>query len=286
MKPSPSGSGGKKEAYYLENAMQFCLPFIKTVTPPFPGNLPPPPSNTQSTVPENEGSETQLDDPIQLEIDPTDVDHVSPEMSPSILDHPQQAVEIQSTSSTSSNRPTSQIPKTKSKSAATIADQTVAEYFRVKKAKLLSKLEADTNQNIGRQQGIKMFLLSLIPELEVIDDISLSGHHQQQPRSSSGLTILTSPTMSDSRESQIDLTHMSDAELTSLQGAAPSGSQGSSGLLAPIDVIEFSIALWRSATRLVLQVVSPCSARRRGWPEGQRQCYHSTSPTFTRYSEL
>ncbi|KAG8263037.1 hypothetical protein J6590_041806 [Homalodisca vitripennis] len=229
MKPSPSGSGGKKKAYYLENAMQFCLPFIKTVTPPSPGNLPPPPSNTQSTVPENEGSETQIDDPIQLEIDPTDVDHFSPEMSPSILDHPQQAVEIQSTSSTSSNRPTSQIPKRKSKSAATIADQTVAEYFRVKKAKLLSKLEADTNQNIDRQQGIKMFLLSLIPELEelsdsqiklfkrqvlrVIDDISLSGHHQQQPRSSSGLTILTSPTMSDSRESQIDLTHMSDVNI-------------------------------------------------------------------------
>ncbi|KAG8254800.1 hypothetical protein J6590_107926, partial [Homalodisca vitripennis] len=114
-------------------------------------------------------------------------------------------------------------------SAATIADQTVAEYFRVKKAKLLSKLEADTNQNIDRQQGIKMFLLSLIPELEelsdsqiklfkrqvlrVIDDISLSGHHQQQPRSSSGLTILTSPTMSDSRESQIDLTHISDVNI-------------------------------------------------------------------------
>ncbi|KAG8319723.1 hypothetical protein J6590_085293 [Homalodisca vitripennis] len=187
MKPFPSGSGGKKKAYYLENAMH----------------------NTQSTVPENEGSETQIDDPIQLEIDPTD------------------AMEIQSTSSTSSNRPTSQ--KRKSKSAATIADQTVAEYFRVKKAKLLSKLEADTNQNIDRQQGIKMFLLSLIPELEelsdsqiklfkrqvlrVIDDISLSGYHQQQPRSSSGLTILTSPTMSDSRVSQIDLTHMSGVNI-------------------------------------------------------------------------
>ncbi|XP_039277436.1 uncharacterized protein LOC111051625 [Nilaparvata lugens] len=70
-----------------------------------------------------------------------------------------------------------------------------------------------------------MFLLSLIPEseelsdaqlklfkrhvLRVIDGISFSGHQQQNPRSSSGLTILTSPTMSDSRDSQIDLTHMS-----------------------------------------------------------------------------
>lgn len=225
IKPSPSGSEGKKKAYYLEKAMQFCLPFIKTVTPPSPGNLPPQPSNVQSTVHEIEGSETQIDDPIQLEINPTDEGHFSPEMTPSILEDSQQAVEMQSTSSTSSNRPTSQIPKRKANSAATIADQTVAEYFREKRAKLLSKPEADdTNQRIDRHQGIKMFLLSLIPELEelsdaqlklfkrqvlsVIDDISFSGHQQQIPRSSSGLTILTSPTMSDSRDSQVDVTPM------------------------------------------------------------------------------
>lgn len=111
MKPSPSGSGGKKNAYYLENAMQFCLPFIKTVTPPSPGNLPPQPSNIQSTVPEIEGSETQIDDHIQLEIEPTDEGHFSPEMSHSILSIPnRQAIGLLLKSQ-----------RKKAKSAATIA---------------------------------------------------------------------------------------------------------------------------------------------------------------------
>jgi len=40
MKPPPSASGAKKKAYYLEDAMQFCLPFMKTSAPPLFGNLP------------------------------------------------------------------------------------------------------------------------------------------------------------------------------------------------------------------------------------------------------
>ncbi|KAG8287283.1 hypothetical protein J6590_042620 [Homalodisca vitripennis] len=30
IKPSPSGSGAKKKAYYLAEAMQFCLPFVSS----------------------------------------------------------------------------------------------------------------------------------------------------------------------------------------------------------------------------------------------------------------
>ncbi|XP_046403751.1 uncharacterized protein LOC124169242 [Ischnura elegans] len=194
MKPSPTGSGGKKKAYYLENAMQFCLPFIKTVIPPSSGNLPTPPCTTQPSTSDNEGSETQVE---ELEDESTNASQNSPSMSPSIIDDPPQH------------------------QTASLADQSVADYFKAKKAKLLSNAKADTsNQKIDRQQGIKMFLLSLIPELEelsdsqiklfkrqvlrVIDDISALDHHQQ-PRSSSAFTVLKSPSMPESRDPQMDV---------------------------------------------------------------------------------
>ncbi|KAG8282322.1 hypothetical protein J6590_039068 [Homalodisca vitripennis] len=194
MKPSPSGSGRNKRAYYLENAMQFCLPFMKTMIPPSPGNLPAPPSTTQFSTRDIEGSETQVEDPTQLEFECEVEQHNSQEMSPSTAS-PQHFIET--TSGSLSSKRTFQITKEKNKILASKADQTVAEYFRAKKAKLLSNAEADTSyQQIDRQQAIKMFLLSLIPELEelsdsqiklfkrhvlrLIDDISLSEHGRHQ----------------------------------------------------------------------------------------------------------
>jgi len=65
IKPPPSGAGAKKKAYYLENAMHFCLPFIKTSAPPSTGNLPPVPLNSPSEYVENteifEDSASQMD---------------------------------------------------------------------------------------------------------------------------------------------------------------------------------------------------------------------------------
>lgn len=40
MKTLYSGSGRNKKAYYLADAMQFSIPFIKTLVPPLTGNLP------------------------------------------------------------------------------------------------------------------------------------------------------------------------------------------------------------------------------------------------------
>ncbi|KAI4455572.1 madf domain transcription factor [Holotrichia oblita] len=224
MKPSPSGSGGKKKSYYLENAMQFCLPFIRTVIPPSTGNLPAPPSTTQRSICDTEGSETQVEDHAQLEDESITVQQNSPPTSLSIIgDPPQHQIETPPTSS--SLKRTSQITQKKNKSSASVADQSVAEYFKAKKVKLLSNAEEDiSNKRVDRQQGIKMFLLSLMPELEelsdsqikifkrqvlrVIDDISTSEYHQQ-PRSSSAFTMLTSPS-TESRDSQMDTPHMSN----------------------------------------------------------------------------
>ncbi|XP_022203386.2 uncharacterized protein LOC111060055 isoform X2 [Nilaparvata lugens] len=219
MKPSPRGYlGGKKKAYYLENAMQFCVPFIKSVIPPAKENLPSPSCTTQPSTDDNEGSE--LDD------ESANASQNYPSIAPSILDYPpQQQTENPPESLSSKSAGTSQIQKKTNRSSASVADQSVADYWysKTKKAKMISNAEAtDTsNQKIDRQQGIKMFLLSLIPELEelsdsqiklfkrqvlrVIDDISALDHHQQ-PWSSSALTVLASPTISESGDSHFQCT--------------------------------------------------------------------------------
>ncbi|XP_046399476.1 uncharacterized protein LOC124165970 [Ischnura elegans] len=175
MKPSPSGSGGKKKAYYLENAMQFCLPFIKTVIPPSTGNLPTPPYTAQPSTRDNEGSETQVEELGES----TNAPQNSPSMSPSILDDPPQH-QTENPPASSSPKSTSQIQMKKNKSPESLADQSVADYFKAKKAKLLSNAKADTsNQKIDRLQGIKMFLLSLIPELEELSDSQIKLFKRQ-----------------------------------------------------------------------------------------------------------
>ncbi|XP_046384896.1 uncharacterized protein LOC124155225 [Ischnura elegans] len=145
MKPSPSGSGGKKKAYYLENAMQFCLPFIKTVIPRSAGNLPAPPCTTQPSTGDNEGSETLVE---ELEDESTNAQENSPSMSPSILDDPP-LHQTEKNRASLSSKSTSQIQKKKNKSSASVADQTVADYFKAKKAKLLSTAKADTSTGFG-----------------------------------------------------------------------------------------------------------------------------------------
>lgn len=222
IKLSPSGSGAKKKAYYLENAMQFCLPFIKTVMPHTTGNLPAPPSTTQPSNLDIHEFQSQVEDFTQLEVESTYLQQHSVPMSPSILNDPPKTP----SETPSSYKRTSQRMKKTNKSSTSSADQSVAEYFNAKKAKLLSNSDQDTsNQKIDKQQGVKMFLLSLMPELEelsdsqiklfkrkvlkMIDEISLSDQHQES-RSSSGLTILTSPTMSNSRDSLMGATQMSN----------------------------------------------------------------------------
>jgi len=50
------------------------------------------------------------------------------------------------------------------KTSAADADHSEAEYFNAKRARLQINEAENSSQKIDRQQGIKMFLLSLIPE--------------------------------------------------------------------------------------------------------------------------
>ncbi|KAK9693727.1 hypothetical protein QE152_g33997 [Popillia japonica] len=85
-----------------------CLPFIRTVIPPSTGNLPAPPSTTQRSICDTEGSETQVEDHAQLEDESITVQQNSPPTSLSIIgDPPQHQIETPPTSS--SLKRTSQI---------------------------------------------------------------------------------------------------------------------------------------------------------------------------------
>lgn len=209
MKPSPSGAGATKKAYYLEKALQFCLPFIKTSAPPSSGNLPPAPPNSTGDDEAVENVETCEDSASQVDIpqaSPTLSSPNSPALSPFQhgITQPSQQTSDQPVQCSSSTRAKKKLA-VRNKSAAD-ADQCVAEYFKAKKARMQANEAESSSQKIDRQQGLKMFLLSLIPELEelsdsqiklfkrrvfsVIDEISTS---QQQPQTSTIHTMLPPP---------------------------------------------------------------------------------------------
>lgn len=170
LKPTPIGSRGKRKAYYLENAMQFCVPFIKTMIPFTTGNVPASP-NTKQAIDDAEDSKPQVEDSTQSEEEFTNLPQNFLSMSPSTSDEsPQQSI---TPSVSSSSKRTSQIMKRKNQSSA-------PEYFEIKKAKLPNNPAEDTiNQIIDRQQSIKMFLLSLLPELEDLSDTQIKLFKRQ-----------------------------------------------------------------------------------------------------------
>lgn len=179
MKPPSSGSGTKKKAYYLETAMQFCLPFIKTSTPPSSGNLQPVPlSSTDVNVRDVEDTDISCASDSMESFLPVESSKPS-STQPSSCKSTAFSQCQPSTSEQQKNNSSVQFsPYTparnkytlRNKSAAANADQSVAEYFKAKKAKL-QQTEAETgSQKVGRQESLKMFLLSMLPELEELSD--------------------------------------------------------------------------------------------------------------------
>ncbi|KAJ8914274.1 hypothetical protein NQ315_011007 [Exocentrus adspersus] len=182
MKPPPSVSGVKKKTYYLETAMQFCLPFIKTLAPPSSGNLPSVPlSSTNDEVGAVENSE--ISDPSGSKMDifcPVQSSQASPTRpspcnSPALSQSKHSNSEQQKRDSSVQFSPCTRAkksftPRKKSAAAAADADQSVAEYFRAKKTKI-QQTEGETRyQKIERQEGLKMFLLNMLPEQEELSD--------------------------------------------------------------------------------------------------------------------
>lgn len=219
IKPPPSGSGGKRKAYYLEEAMQFCLPYIKTSAPPSSGNLPSVPLYSTGDDEGVGSAETPQDSDSQLDISvlvPPQTSQTIPSntsvlpVSQGCTSEPFQDTSIPRTQF-SSQRKTNLASRNRS---AAEADRSVAEYFKAKKAKIQA-IETTSSKTIDRQESLKMYLLSLLPELEelndaqiklfkrrvfsLIDEISTSSQHQ--PEISTFHTLL-SPQSDSSHLSQ------------------------------------------------------------------------------------
>lgn len=141
MKPSMSGSGTKnKKAYYLSDELQFTLPFIKTL-----GKLS---ENSSPPLPEDEEESGLLEDESLLE---THLSSPSPttssSMTYSLLEHQyHQAEPIREHN----------IPKKKKCSATNDLNYASS-----------SGNQVDTEP---REEALKMFLLSFVPELMKMDD--------------------------------------------------------------------------------------------------------------------
>ncbi|CAG9858741.1 unnamed protein product [Phyllotreta striolata] len=175
MKHPSNGSGARKKAYYLETAMQFCLPFIKSVSSSSgylpPVKLPPTDDNKGDEITELywSGSDSMTDDisrPAQsAQESPTGP---SPCNSPDLSQPGPSGSEQQEKSSLRTRDSKKKL--TKRISAAALADESVVDYFRAKKTKMQQTVGETMRHKIDRQEGLKMFLLSILPELEELNE--------------------------------------------------------------------------------------------------------------------
>lgn len=160
IKPAPSGSATKiKKPYYLAEAMQFTLPYIKILSSTT-GNIP--------NVPEVDGNEQQ-DDIVTQEYDSQHSQLLSPPqpLSSSISNT---SVTIQPQLQKHGNSIQKQsLPPLASRLTNKRAlrndavDKTFVEYLEAKKAKIASAPNPKT-------EALKLFLLSMIPDLELMND--------------------------------------------------------------------------------------------------------------------
>lgn len=199
MKTLPSGSGRNKKAYYLADAMQFSIPFIKTLVPPSTENL--------LTIPQYKTADTLVENAVICD-DINLANSKSPPPTPPPLQALSKSPE-KPVLSQQINRPEKQSSSSRIKIKLSLknkseiqANKCVAEYFKAKKARLEETLSTAALHNNEHKEAFKLFLLSLISEVEhfnndqiklfkrkifnVIDDIS------SQPQPNSYITIHSS----------------------------------------------------------------------------------------------
>lgn len=156
MKPAPSGSGAKpKKAYYLLEAMQFTVPYIKALGMPS-GNLPNPPEQKESFE-----LDPQQSSPIQPHLTPTPPLPSTSSYTPSTTDMPQKnnnnntPSQFESSPSYVSN---------KKRGLKNEVDKAFLEYFQAKKKARTENSSVNANQ-VPKAESLKMFLLSMVPDL-------------------------------------------------------------------------------------------------------------------------
>lgn len=162
MKPAPSGSGTKKKPYYLAEAMQFSIPYIKTLNSTT-GNIPNiPEENENEELKENDAHDNAHNS--QLLSPPQPSTSTIPTTSVTFQPHFTQY----GNSTEKQSQPTTQ-PKNKRAFKNDVVDKTFVEYLEAKKAKIDRAPDSNSKQN-PKTEALKMFLLSMIPDLELMND--------------------------------------------------------------------------------------------------------------------
>lgn len=186
MKESKSGSKAKKP-YYLNEAMQFTIPFVKTCAIPS-GNLSPIPNEDFEIADVWENSNiSEYPEPNQQDSNPVS----SPDMIISLSsNHPSTSNSTtplitkqsenervntpESTFFKSKYTPGKKVKKNKNyNSSSTDADKAFTEYFEAKKAKLVD------STSDARTDSVKQFLNSLIPDLLTMSDAQLRTYKRR-----------------------------------------------------------------------------------------------------------
>lgn len=172
MKSAKSGSGAKpKKAYYLLEAMQFTIPYIKALGV-LSGNLPNPPEQKKSFEQSeeidfnNSELEPQPSSPFQPPLTPTLSSPSTPLYTSSTTDMPQKKNII----TPSQSEPSPSCVSNKKRGLKNEAvDKAFLEYLQAKKKARTENSSLHANQD-PKAESLKMFLLSMLPDLLKMSD--------------------------------------------------------------------------------------------------------------------
>jgi len=173
MKPAKSGAGAKtKRTYYLMESMQFTVPYIKALSEPS-GNLPIPPEQKEDKESERNDSTTNeenVEEPqssFQQPPTPSLSYPSSPSPSPTPLHTTEMSQSKKNATLSQSELLPSNLPNRK-RGFKNPVDKAFLEYFETKKARALNSSN-HMNQD-PKTEGLKMFLLSMLPDLLKMSD--------------------------------------------------------------------------------------------------------------------
>lgn len=208
LKPKPSGSGAtKKKPYYLTEAMQFAVPFVK-VAGTITGNLPqipkerPPPSTTPVVEMEVSQEESVLSEEILFDSHSSFPPSPRPSSTPLPESTPPPASPVDNQTQSVSTGAGQRNPrgrKRKTQTSQSDADKAFAEYFAAKALKMSKFPSTDF-----KREGIQNFLNSLIPDLMQLNNVQLRIYKRRALLLIDEITG-TSPEMSNARSNDFPL---------------------------------------------------------------------------------
>nr|CAI5859360.1 unnamed protein product [Callosobruchus analis] len=180
LKPKPSGSGASKKPYYLMEAMQFAIPFVKVAGNPtgnlddIPPTVSPCPTSTKNIeeIPNTQEGDEDLTEDLLDQPGPSPRGPSSPIITrPSISARQGDRSRTPLLPVSAGARGPHGLPIRKRKYLqGDEAERAFSEYVSAKKEKL-STLHPPTDERDKREEGIKNFVLSLIPDQ---NDVQLS----------------------------------------------------------------------------------------------------------------